>query len=184
MPAGPWAWQRDVPMSDVGYVSALVLAALFAWAGLAKLGARRRTTRTFRSLGLPTADALAVAVPAVELALAVGLVVVPGWAAAGALALLAAFTTFLVKAIRAGVDVGCGCFGSAATDPVSPVELVRNGLLAVAALLALAAPTPRVPELAAVLVGGLALALGAVVLALAELKRDLGSVWHMELPEV
>lgn len=170
-------------MGDVGYLSALVLAALFTWAGIAKLGARRRTTRTFRSLGLPGADTLAVGVPVAELALALGLVVVPGWAAAGALALLAAFSVFLGNAIRAGVEVGCGCFGSAATDPVSPVELVRNGLLGLAALLALAAPAPRVPEPAAVLVAGLGVALGALVLALARTKRDLGHVWHMELPE-
>lgn len=167
----------------MGYLSALVLAVLFAWAGVAKLGARRRTTRTFRLLGLPAADVLAVGVPAVELALAVGLVIVPGWAAAGALALLAAFTVFLGRAVRAGVEVGCGCFGSAATDPVSPVELVRNGLLGLAAVLALTAPSPRVPEPAAVLVAGLGVAIGALVLALAETKRDLGHVWHMELPE-
>lgn len=167
----------------MGYLSALVLAALFAWAGVAKLGARRRTTRTFRSLGLPAADVLAVGVPAAELSLALALVVVPGWAAAGALALLAAFTVFLGRAVRAGVDVGCGCFGSAATDPVSSVELVRNGLLGSAAVLALTAPSPRVPEPAAVLVVGLGVALGALVLALAETKRDLGHVWHMELPE-
>ena len=53
-------------MNELGYVAALVLAGLFAWAGVAKLGARRRTTRTFRALGLPAPEALAVAVPIVE----------------------------------------------------------------------------------------------------------------------
>jgi uncharacterized membrane protein YphA (DoxX/SURF4 family) len=170
-------------MNQLGYLAALVLAALFAWAGVAKLGARRRTTRTFRALGLPAADTLAVAVPAVELALAAGLVVVPGWAAAGALALLAAFSVFLLQAIRAGVDVGCGCFGSAGTEPVSYVELVRNGLMGIAAAFALTAPRPDAPSLAAVLVAGAALAIAGVVLALADLKRTVGHVWKMDLPE-
>jgi len=170
-------------MSDVGYLAALVLAAVFGWAGVAKLGARDRTARTFRALRLPAPGGLAVAVPAVELGLAVALVVVPGWAAAGALALLAAFTVFLARAVRSGVDVGCGCFGSAGNDPVSGVELVRNALLALAAALALAAPSPTVPDLPAVLVAGLGVALGALVLALAELKRDVGHVWTMDLPD-
>jgi hypothetical protein len=169
-------------MASVGYLAALVLAALFAWAGVAKLGARRRTTRTFRALGLPAPDGLAVAVPAIELALALGLVVVPGWAAAGALALLAAFSLFLARAVRAGVDVGCGCFGSAGSEPVSFVELVRNGLLGIAAAAALAAPHPVAPSLAAVLVAGAALAIAGLVLALAELKRTVGHVWKMDLP--
>lgn len=170
-------------MTDVGYCAALVLAVVFAWAGISKLGARARTARTFRALGLPAAASLAVAVPAVELALAIGLVLAPGWAAAGALALLAAFSVFLARAVRAGVDVGCGCFGSAGDDPVSYVELLRNGLLGIAALLALATPAPVAPDLPAVLVAGLGVALAALVLALAELKREVGHVWSMEIPE-
>ena len=169
-------------MNEVGYLAALVLAALFAWAGVAKLGARRRTRRTFRALGLPAADGFAVVVPVVELTLALGLVVAPGWAAAGALAMLAAFSVFLLRAIRAGVDVGCGCFGSAGTEPVSYVELVRNGLMALAAVAALATPRPVAPGLAAVLVAGAALAIAGLVLALAELKRTVGHVWKMDLP--
>jgi uncharacterized membrane protein YphA (DoxX/SURF4 family) len=170
-------------MAELGYLAALILAAIFAWAGIAKLGARRRTARTFRALQLPSPDSLAIAVPVVELALAVGLVLAPGWAAAGALALLAAFSVFLARAVRAGVDVGCGCFGSAGNEPVSYVELVRNGLLGLAAAVALAAPHPVVPSLAAVLVGGAALAIAGLILALAELKRTVGHIWKMDLPE-
>ncbi|MCU1376112.1 MAG: hypothetical protein JWO68_3398 [Actinomycetia bacterium] len=170
-------------MTELGYLAALILAVLFAWAGVAKLGARRRTARTFRALGLPAPAGLAVAVPVVELALAVGLVVAPGWAAAGALALLAAFSVFLFRAVRAGVDVGCGCFGSAGNEPVSYVELARNALLGIAAAVALATPRPVAPSLAAVLVAGAALAIAGLVLALADLKRTVGHIWKMELPE-
>jgi hypothetical protein len=170
-------------MSELGYLAALILAVLFAWAGVAKLGARRRTARTFATLGLPAPAALALAVPVVELALAAGLVLAPGWAAAGALALLAAFSVFLTRAVRAGVDVGCGCFGSAGSEPVSFVELVRNGLLGIAAAVALAAPRPVAPSLAAILVAGAALAIAGLVLALAELKRTVGHIWKMDLPQ-
>jgi uncharacterized membrane protein YphA (DoxX/SURF4 family) len=170
-------------VSELGYLAALVLAGVFGWAGVAKLGARRRTTRTFRALGLPAPAALAVAVQVVELVLAVGLVVAPGWAAAGVLALLAAFSVFLARGIRAGVDVGCGCFGSAASEPVSGVELLRNAVLAAAALVALATPAPEAPSLPAVLVAGLAVALAALGLELARTRRVLGHLWTMDLPD-
>ena len=66
-------------MSDVGYAAALVLAAVFGWAGLAKLRARDATERTFAAFGLAAPRALAVGRPGDELALAAGLVLVPGW---------------------------------------------------------------------------------------------------------
>ena len=168
-------------MSEVGYAAALLLAGVFGWAGLAKFRTRDQTARTFRAFGLAAPDTLAVGVPVTELVLAVGLVVVPGWAALGALAVLAGFTTVLVRAMRAGVDVGCGCFGTAKREPVSFVELVRNGLLAVAAVTAAFAPRPDLPGLDAVVLVGTAAAIGALVLALAELRRRTGTVWRMDL---
>jgi len=136
-------------VGEVGYAAALLLAAVFGWAGLAKFRTRDQTARTFRAFGLAAPDALAVGVPVTELVLAVGLVVVPGWAALGALAVLAGFTTVLVRAMRAGVDVGCGCFGTAKREPVSFVELIRNGLLATAAVAAAFAAFARTSAMAA-----------------------------------
>lgn len=169
-------------MSELAYLAAVVLAALFAWAGAAKLGARSRTTRTFRALGLPAPAALAVAVPVVELALAAGLLVVPRSAAAGALVLLLAFSAVLARAVAAGTEVGCGCFGSARRDRVSVVDLARNALLAVAAVVALGAPAPDAPGIAAVLAAGAAVGTAALLLALADLRRQVGSIWRMDLP--
>jgi uncharacterized membrane protein YphA (DoxX/SURF4 family) len=168
-------------VTELGYLAALVLAGTFAWAGLAKLRAPAATRRTFRALGVPGPATAARVVPLAELGLAVGLVLVPGWAAAAALALLAAFSTLLLRAVRAGVEVSCGCFGSAGDQPVSFVELVRNALLGLAAVAALATPSPVAPSLAAVLVAGLGVALALVVLALADVRRRLGHLWGLGL---
>ena len=166
----------------MAYCAALALAAIFAWAGAAKLRSADVTERTFRAFGLAAPRTLARTVPLVELGLAVGLVVVPGWAAVLALAVLAAFTTVLVRAMRAGVDVGCGCFGTSRREPVSFVEVVRNGLLGMLAFAALFADGPSAVGIDAVIAVSTAAAVGAVVLALAELKRITGTTWKVELP--
>lgn len=152
-------------MGGVGYAAALVLAAVFAWAGVAKLGRRERTARSFAAMGLP--PGAAVWVPAVELVTALGLVVVPGWAAVAALALLAGFTVFLARAVAGGAEVGCGCFGSAGGDAVSWVDVARNGLLGVAAVAALSVPRPLVPSPGAVVLIAAAAVGGAGALRLA-----------------
>ena len=162
-------------MNDVAYASAVLLAGVFAWAGASKLRHRDRTTRTFAAFGLPAPDVLGTAVPVLELLLAVGLLVVPAVAAYVALGLLAAFTTFLVRAVRAGVDVGCGCFGSASTAPVSPVDVVRNGLLGACALVASFAAGPAVPELGAILLVGVGAAAAMAVLGMAARRRHAGA---------
>lgn len=102
-----------------------VLAAVFLWAATAKLVRRPDMT----ALGLPSWTATAVA--AVEVVLAVALVGAPVAGGIAALALLAGFTTFLVR--RVGTGTGCGCFGGAAAKPVSSQDLVRNALLLVLA---------------------------------------------------
>lgn len=166
-------------MTDVAYATAVVLAAVFAWAGAAKLADRARTASTLRAFGLPAASALAVAVPSTELVLAAGLLVVPAVAAYAALGLIAAFTTFLVRAVRAGVDVGCGCFGSARSEPVSTVEVLRNVMLAGAAVIASFSTGPVAPGLDAVILVSTAAALAAVALALADVRRRTGRVFGL-----
>jgi hypothetical protein len=144
-------------MHGFGYAAALALALVFFVAAAGKLRSRSATTLTFRSLGLPAP--LATAVPAIELALAAGLALEPGWSAAVALGVLAAFSTFLTRALRRGVVVPCNCFGSASDAPLSSVDLLRNVVLAAAAIAALTASTPTMPSAAAVItVAALALA--------------------------
>lgn len=168
-------------MTEVAYAAAVLLAGVFAWAGLVKLADRRRTTATFAGLGLPFPAALGTAVPMAELALAVGLLLVPAIAASAALGLLAAFTTFLVRAVRAGSEVGCGCFGSARSDPVSWVEVARNVALAGAAVVAGFATGPVLPGLEAVVLTTTTAALAAVLLALADLRHRTGHVFALDL---
>ena len=156
-------------MSDFGYSAALVLAALFAWAAIAKLSSPGRTRQTFEDFGLPAPRVLGAALPAAELALAVGLVTLPAVASYVALGLLAAFTTFLVRAARGGSDVGCGCFGSARAEPVGRVELLRNALMSGAALVASFAPSPTIPGPGPVLL--VLTVTGLAALALADLRR-------------
>lgn len=162
-------------MNDVAYSLSVGLAAVFAWAGVAKLRAPRPTARAFQALGVPRV--LARVVPVVELALAGSLVVTP-ISAMGAVALLIAFTVVL---LRADDGVRCACFGSASADPVSWVQILRNGLLAGAAVIASGA-TPVVPALAAVLTAAGIAAVSLLVLALAELKRTTGHVLAADLP--
>ena len=164
-------------MADVGYVAAWVLAAVFAWAGWAKLRRPVETARAFAGLGVPAPRPMARAVPVVELVLAVALVVVPPVGGAVALALLAAFTVLIVGTLRSGRAVGCGCFGSAAEEPVSFVEIVRNGFLALLAMATLAVPAPRVPSLPSVITVVTASAAALVVLALCEVYRETGRVF-------
>ncbi len=167
-------------MSDLAYVAAMVLALVLGWAGLVKLRSTTTTAATFEGLGLAAPRALARAVPLVELALAAGLVVAPSWAAPPALALVVAFSVVLARAVRAGATVGCGCFGSARHDPVSWVELVRNGFLATAAVAALWAPGPSVPSVEAVVAGSTAALTAAVVVALADLGRRTGHLFSVD----
>jgi len=169
-------------MSALAYAAALLLAAVFGWAGLAKLRTRHTTARTFRAFGLAHPDALAVGVPVVEVALAVGLVVAPAEATLAALAVLAGFSTILVRAMRAGVDVGCGCFGTARRQPVSFVELVRNGLLGTAALTAAFAPGPVAPTLEGVVAVTTAAACAILTLTLCDLYRTTGRLFRLDLP--
>lgn len=136
-------------MAEVSYAAALVLAVVFAWAGVAKLRRRPATARAFAALGLASPQALSVGVPLAELALAVGLVIVPAVAGVAALAVLAGFTTFLALSVLRGDPVGCGCFGTASAARAGAAELVRNGFLAAAAVMAATAPGRVLPGPAA-----------------------------------
>jgi uncharacterized membrane protein YphA (DoxX/SURF4 family) len=159
-------------VADVGAASGLVLAAVFAAAGLAKVRRPSETAVTLRTLGLPAARVLARAVPAAELGLAAALVLRPRAGALVALAMLAAFSIALAGPIRRGSAVSCGCFGSTGRDPVGPADLVRNGLLAVLALPALAAGAGAVPSLAAVITAMTAALIALVALALVRMRLE------------
>ncbi|MGI9596173.1 MAG: MauE/DoxX family redox-associated membrane protein, partial [Acidimicrobiales bacterium] len=120
----------------VAVVAALLLAAIFVVAAVAKLRDRPTTVVDFGSLGLPKPELWATAVPLIELATAAVLVVRPGWGGVAAFGLLAAFTANLAMIVKSGRVATCACFGGSSTRPVSSRHLIRNGLLLVLALVA------------------------------------------------
>ena len=170
-------------VQDLGAAAALLLAAVFAWAGAVKLVAPSRTARAFRDLGLPAPTSLARAVPVFELAVAAALVMAPRAGGAAALVSLTAFTAVVLNALRKGTRTGCGCFGaSTSDDDLSYVEPARNLLLAMLAGAALLTPRLATPTLAsAVAVTSLAVA-GALTLGLLRLRQRVGVVWATPLP--
>lgn len=156
----------------------LVLAVVLAWAGAAKVVAPSETVASFAALGIPAPRALGRVVPVGELALAGALVAgLPG-AAIAALALLAAFTAVLARVLRSGLRVVCSCFGAARREPVSSVDLARNGLLGLLGLGALGT-TGGLPGLAALVLVSTAAALGWVALGVATLAR-VAPLWPSE----
>lgn len=164
-------------MREIGYAAAIVLSGLFLTAAGTKLARRHAVRRDFSAMALPGATTLSWGVPMAELALAAALLTKPRLGGALALVALAAFSAVLVRAVRLGVVTPCGCFGTARSEPVSVTELVRNGMLAILAVGALAGGRPTLPSLEAVMAVTLAVATGAMVLALVDLGRQLGGAF-------
>jgi len=133
-------------VKGLGYLCAVMLAAVFVRAGAAKLARPKETSAGFRALGVPKPDWLARLVPVVELVLAVTLMAAPRGGAIGSLLVLGVFTRFLGRALAAGSTAPCNCFGTAHADPISLANLVLGGLAAGAG----SAPRPESPEILAV----------------------------------
>ncbi len=138
--------------TGVGYTAAVTLAVLFALAAVAKLRNPDETVRSFRDLGVPNPEATGRLLPLPELATVVLLVVVPSAGGLVSLVLLAFFTTFVVRRIRAGVSAPCNCFGDIASRPLSWLAVARNGIFMVLAALALLTTRPVRPTLTDVVV--------------------------------
>ena len=171
-------------MDAVAYTAALFLAATFAVAAAAKVRAPRTTAASFAAFRLPASGALARIVPAVELLVAAALVAVPRAGGVFAVVLLVAFTAVVARAVARRDDVTCGCFGVRSTEPVGPVTVARNALLAGAAVIATTATAPRWPGVAALVTVTGAAGASAVLLALAGLHRSAGRVWSTALEDV
>jgi uncharacterized membrane protein YphA (DoxX/SURF4 family) len=125
----------------------LLLAAVWAWAALAKItdpDAAVRGVRAYQLLPEALVQTVAWGLPFAELTLAVLLAVglATRLAAAGSALLLGLFMVAIASAWARGLQIHCGCFGDGGPATAVQardylVELVRDaGLLAVAALLA------------------------------------------------
>ena len=115
-------------------------------------------------------------VPWAELALAAALVWQPRLGSLAALLLLGAFSVALARARAGGARTGCACFGGGRADAPLSGALLRNALLAMAALAGLGGQRGwvDVPALVAV---GTAAVVGVVALALWDLRVRAGSLW-------
>src|SRR5262249_46354513 len=109
------------------------------------------------------------------------------WGAIAAVCLLAVFVAAIVRAMTRGETPDCGCFGKVASAPAGRRTLLRNGLLAVPALLVAVygpgegiggwVPTPSTTALVAAAFGGCTLVLAVLLVRLwpenRRLRRDL-----------
>jgi hypothetical protein len=125
----------------VGVGCCWLIAVVFAVSAVGKMRtapvrlAFRRSLADMAVLPTRAVGTVAAAVPILEAAVVV-LLVVPPTAALGcllALALLVTFTTGIAIVLRRGTQAGCLCFGTT-ERPYGPRHLVRNGLLAAVAL--------------------------------------------------
>jgi peroxiredoxin/uncharacterized membrane protein YphA (DoxX/SURF4 family) len=146
----------------------LVLALVFAVAGIAKLRDRPGTRAAFEGFGVPgkLVGTFAVVVPMAELVVA-ALLFPARTAAAGALGavvLLGLFTAAIAWNLALGRAPDCNCFGQLHSAPAGWKTLARNvGLLGIAGLV-LAGSLAEAPPSAVAWLGGLE---GAALLALA-----------------
>jgi peroxiredoxin/uncharacterized membrane protein YphA (DoxX/SURF4 family) len=135
-------------MGTITLVARALVAVVFATAAATKLRDPGATRRTFRDFGVgERLSRIAVLLPAAELTVAVGLVIIPTarWAAIAAGLLLLLFIAGMVNALRLGRRPDCGCFGGLRPTPIGRLTLIRNGaLLVVAGFVAVFGPGPSV----------------------------------------
>jgi len=115
----------------------LVLALVFALAGVTKLADRAGTTRAILDFGVPAllASPLALLLPVCEVAVATALVpaATAWWGAVSALILLLLFVVGIGINLARGRKPECHCFGQLHSAPAGPKTLARNGVLAAVA---------------------------------------------------
>jgi uncharacterized membrane protein YphA (DoxX/SURF4 family)/peroxiredoxin len=121
-------------MSVVLLLARLLLATVFAVAGIAKLLDRAGSRKSAGDFGVPAflAKPLAFVLPLVELACSVALLR-GRWAwfgASGALAMLSVFIAAIAVSLARGRKPDCHCFGQLHSAPIGWTTLSRNAVLA------------------------------------------------------
>lgn len=127
---------HDHPSSRwVALGARVALAAIFAFAAIPKLGdpaAFARDIDNYHVLPVEWAATAAMMMPPLELVVALALLV--GIHARGAAlvsaGMLLVFAAAMAQAIARGIDLDCGCFGSALAMQVSGWSIARNVALA------------------------------------------------------
>jgi hypothetical protein len=160
----------------------LLLAAVFAWAGLAKVRRPSSMHATLRAVGLPRGliRIAATALPAAELVVAGALLTRPFVGGVAAAALLLAFTAAVARVHRSGRRITCGCFGSADDQPVGAHLYLRNGWLMICALTIMTASGANEGlsglSLPAVLTVGAVAVVAMLGGALVRLRNEVGAI--------
>ena len=163
-------------MNALLLISRCLLAAVFLIAAVGKLLDPSGTRRGLEEFGVPRrfVGAVALLLPAAELATAIALVLAPSarWGAIGALVLLCTFAIAVVRVMSQGRAPDCHCFGQLHSEPAGAGTLIRNLALALVAVLVIAqGPGPALDEALEGLDGAqialVATAVLAVVLAVA-----------------
>lgn len=118
----------------------LALAAVFATAGAGKLFDRDGSEKAFADFGLPEPlrRPLYFLLPAIEIALAIGLLFVQSswFSAIGAAGLLSIFIGGMVYQMAKGNSPNCHCFGQIHSEPVGVTSILRNvAFMAIAGVL-------------------------------------------------
>ena len=115
-------------------IGRLLLALVFAVAGVAKLADRPGSRQAALDFGVPAALAtpLAILLPLTELAVAAALIptATAFWGALAALALLLLFVAGIGVNLARGRKPDCHCFGQLHSAPAGWKTLARNGVLA------------------------------------------------------
>jgi peroxiredoxin len=118
-------------------IARVLLALVFATAGVAKLADREGSRRAIVDFGVPSALAapLGLVLPLAELAVAATLLPASTawWGALGALALLTVFVVGIGINLARGRKPDCHCFGQLHSAPAGWKTLARNGVLAAVA---------------------------------------------------
>jgi putative oxidoreductase len=115
---------------------------ILAWAGLAKIGdlpTFASQVHNFRILPLALENLAAMTLPWIEIVTALTLLtgVRSRAGARAALGLLVVFTIAVVLAVVRGLDIECGCFGTADATRVGWTKIAENvGLIVIAAIAA------------------------------------------------
>ena len=108
----------------------VLLAAVFAVSGVAKLATRNRTRDSFVEFGVPARLAGICAIVLVAAELTVALLLLPvatAWyGGLGALALLVVFTTAIAVNLSLHRKPRCNCFGQLSSEPIGWRTLARN----------------------------------------------------------
>ncbi len=133
-------------METVTVLGRLLLASVFALAGMAKLVDRPGSEKSLTDFGLPAllARPVAVLLPLAELLCAIALIpaATARWGAIGVFSLLVLFVIAIGASLARGRAPNCHCFGQLHSEPVGWSTLVRNMVLA-----AIAATIIRVEEI-------------------------------------